>query len=59
MMELIYGDRPPSEIIKRIEAPPSGLDALDEEESDDEDDDEEMPFAPDEDDEDEERGKRF
>jgi hypothetical protein len=59
VMELIYGDKPASEVIKRIETPPSGLDALDEEESDDDDEDEEMPFAPDEDDEDEERGKRF
>src|SRR5262245_10838459 len=57
LMELIYGNQPPSEIIKRIETPPSGLDALDEEESDD--DDEEMPFAPDEDEEEEEGGKRF
>jgi len=58
LMELIYGNQPPSEIIKRIETPPSGSDAVDEEESED-DDDEEMPFAPDEDEEEEEGGKRF
>src|SRR5918993_233598 len=59
LMELIYGDRPAAEVIKKIEAPPSGLDALDEEEGDDEDDDEEMPYAPDDEDEDEEGRKRF
>jgi hypothetical protein len=59
VMELIYGNQPPAEIIKRIETPPSGLDALDEEESDEDEDDEEMPFAPDEDDDEEDGGKRF
>jgi hypothetical protein len=60
LMELIYGDKPPAEVIKRIEAPPSGLDALDEEEGDDEDDEDgEMPFAPDEEEDDEDGRKRF
>ena len=57
-MELIYGDKPASEVIKRIETPRGGSDALDEEEGDDEDD-EEMPFAPDEEDDEEDGHKRF
>jgi hypothetical protein len=59
LMELIYGDKPASDVIKRIETPPSGLDALDQEEGDEDDDDEEMPFAPDEEEDDEDGGKRF
>jgi hypothetical protein len=59
IMELIYGDRPAGEVIKRIETPTTGLDALDEEESDIDDEDEEMPYAPEEDDDDEDRGRRF
>lgn len=60
LMELIYGDRPAAEIIKRIETPPAEEDALDDAEGEDEEeDDAEIPFNPDEDDEDEDRGKRF
>ena len=60
LMELIYGDHPAAEIIKRIETPPGGLDAVDADEAGDEDeDDEEMPFAPDEDEDEEDGGKRF
>lgn len=59
LMELIYGEKPALEIIKRIETPPDGPDAVDSDEGDfDDDDDEEMPFAPDDDD-DEDEGKRF
>lgn len=58
LMELIYGDKPASEVIKRIETPPTGSDALDEEEGDDEDD-EEMPFAPDEEEDEDDGHKRF
>jgi len=58
LMELIYGEKPAAEIIKRIETPPGDEDPLDADEGDLDDDDEEMPFAPDEDDE-EEDGKRF
>jgi hypothetical protein len=58
LMELIYGDKPASEVIKRIEAPPGGSDALDEEEGDD-DDDEEMPYAPEDEDEEEDGRNRF
>jgi hypothetical protein len=59
LMELIYGDKPAADVIKRIEAPPAGVDALDEEEGDDEDEDGEMPFAPDEEEDDEDGRKRF
>jgi hypothetical protein len=61
LMELIYGDKTPSEIIKKIETPPGGMDALDADEGgiDDDDEDEEMPFAPDEDEDEEDGGKRF
>ena len=51
---------PAAEIIKKIETPPGGMDAVDADEGgDDEDDDEEMPFAPDEDEDEEDGGKRF
>jgi hypothetical protein len=60
MMELIYGEKTPSDIIKKIETPPGEEDALDADDGGyDDDEDEEMPYAPDEDDEDEDRGKRF
>jgi len=61
LMELIYGDHPAAEIVKRIETPPGGMDAVDADEAGDEDDDddEEMPFAPDEDEDEEDGGKRF
>jgi hypothetical protein len=59
LMELIYGDKPASEVIKRIETPPGGSDALDEEEGDDDEDDEEMPYAPEDEDDDEDGRKRF
>ena len=60
LMELIYGDRPAVEIIRKIETPPGGTDALDADaDEDDDEDDEEMPFAPDEDEDEEEGGKRF
>lgn len=58
LMELIYGDQPAVEIIRRIETPPGGIDPLDAEDFGDEDD-EEMPFAPDEDEDEDEGGKRF
>jgi len=58
LMELIYGDKPAGEIIKKIETPPGDQDPLDADDVELEDDDEEMPFAPDEDEEDED-GKRF
>jgi hypothetical protein len=61
LMELIYGDRSVADIVRKIETPPSGLDAVDADEAgvDDDEDDEEMPFAPDEDEDEEEGGKRF
>ena len=46
LMELIYGEKPPSEIIKRIETPHGEEDALDADEAGiDDEEDEEMPFA--------------
>jgi hypothetical protein len=61
LMELIYGDKPAAEIVRRIETPPGEPDALDSDgiEIGEDDEDEEMPFAPDEDEDDEDRGKRF
>jgi hypothetical protein len=64
LMELIYGDKLPAEIIRRIETPPPGEDALDADEAIDDDDpddpeDAELPFNPDDEDDDEDRGKRF
>jgi hypothetical protein len=57
LMELIYGEKPAADLVKRIETPSNGPDALDEDDDDD-DDDEETPFAPDDED-DEERHRRF
>src|SRR5262245_36050960 len=63
LMELIYGDKPAAEIVRRIETPPGEPDALDSDEigldDDDDGDDEEMPFAPDEDEDEDDRQKRF
>jgi hypothetical protein len=61
LMELIYGDKPAIDIIRRIETPPEGRDAVDEDDLGlEDDDDEEMPFAPPDEDEDEEDGgKRY
>ncbi|HJZ94777.1 MAG TPA: YbjN domain-containing protein [Gemmataceae bacterium] len=52
LMELIYGEKPAADLVKRIETPPGGSDAVDE------DDDEETPFAPDDEDDDD-RHRRF
>ncbi|MSR54941.1 MAG: YbjN domain-containing protein [Gemmataceae bacterium] len=60
MMELIYGEKSPVDIIRRIETPPDDLEPLDADESEfDDEDDEELPFAPDEDDDEEDSEKRF
>jgi hypothetical protein len=59
LMELIYGDRPVADIIRQIETPPGGMDALDADADEDDEDDAEMPYAPDEDDEDDDVGKRY
>jgi hypothetical protein len=58
-MELIYGDKPAAEIVRRIETPPDEPDALDSDEMGLDDDDEEMPFAPDDEDDEEDQGRRF
>ena len=59
LMELIYGEKAASEIIKRIETPPGDLDPLDADDDGPNDEDEEMPYAPDEDDEDDDHGKNY
>ena len=59
LMELIYGERSAADIVKRIETPPGGMDAVDADEAGPDDEDEEMPFAPEEDEDEEDGGKRF
>lgn len=59
LMELIYGEKSPLEIIKRIETPPDERDAVDDDEGslsdDDDDEEEETSYLPDDDDDEDDR----